>query len=320
MLHFRMGQWTNEKLDEAKKELDDIFYSTVSDGKGRFDRRSIQKINNCRFDIAELIVRIVEETFLLTNPIPFLVDEQTGVMGEKKVFQELNSALRMVNRAPGAKPISQRLTYKEWDITTSQKEVAVEIPLEKVAVGRIKPSDVATAMAIAINRNRISTVLTALDSAVDAVSDRTGETGFNLRYTGYTAANFDKAINGMLDDGAQPTIFGRYVALAPALQGFAGWSQDITTELQSRGMVAQYRGAAVVSLLDQYNKFTGDHVVPKDRVYLASGTKGAIIEDRDVSFLDYAVVDERTATFAAGRRVEHGVLVWDKYRYRIVTQ
>lgn len=320
MWNFRTGSWTSDKLTAAKQELDNIFYETVRDGKGGFNRRSVEKVEAARFDIAELIIKIVEETFILSDPIPMLCDQQTGALGDKKVFQELDSALRVVNRAPGSKPISQRLTYKEWAILTSMKETAVEIPLEQVAVGRIQPSVVAEQMAIALQRDRIATVLSAIDSAVDAVADRTGSTGYNLRYAGWTQANFDNAIDGVLDDDQTPTVFGRHVALAPTIRGFTGFSQDYLTELNRYGIIGQYHGAAITTLKDQYNKFTGDHVIPKDRVYVAGGTKGAIIEDRDASFLDYVDVNPRTASFAAGRRVAYGVLVWDKYRYRVLTQ
>jgi hypothetical protein len=75
-----------------------------------------------------------------------------------------------------------------------------------------------------------------------------------------------------------------------------------------------------VTLKDQYAETSADHIIPKDRIYGASGRKGAILETKDVGFLDYVTVDPRTATFMAGRRVEYGVTVWDKYRYRIITE
>lgn len=320
MPNFRKGSWDSDRLKLAKQELDDIFYSTVRTDAGKFDRRSVEKINQARFDIAELIIRVVDETFLVTDPTGFLVDEESGEVGDRKVFQELNSALRVVNRAPGSKPLSQRLTFKEWSIATSQREVNVEIPLEKVAVGRITPSLVAEQMAAAITRNRISTVLSAIDTAVDAVADRTGESGYNLRYAGFTAGNLDKAINGLLDESESPTVFGRHVAIAPTLQGFSGWSESNLDELQKRGAIGTYRGARVVTLQDQYSKLTGDHVIRSDRMFVVGGKKGAIMESKDISFLDYVQVDPRTATFMAGRRIEYGVAVTDKYRYRVLTR
>jgi hypothetical protein len=317
---FKKASWDSDKLTLAKQELDDIFYSVVRNDNGSYNRRSVEKIEEARFDIAELIIKVIEETYAVTDPTPWLVDVEEGNLGDKKIFQILNSSLRVVNRSPGSKPLSQRIDYKEFMITTSQREVNVEIPLEKVAVGRITPSAVAEQMAASILRDQISTVLSAIDSAVDAVADRTGETNFNLRYTGYTQANFDKAIDGVLDENESPTVFGRHVALAPAIRAFTGFGQVNLQELTERGLIGQYHGAKIVTVQDQFNKVTGSHVMAKDRVFVAGGTKGAIMRKIDVSFLDYATVDPRSATFMTGRRLEYGVLVWDKYRYRVVTQ
>lgn len=323
MPNFKAASWTPEKVQTAKQELDNIFKEAVVGTKGRYNPRSVQKIHEARFDIAELIIRIVEETVLLSDPIPFLVDSEEGTVGDRKVFQRINSALRVVNRSPASKPLSQRFTWKEWEIFTSQKEVNVEIPLEKVAVGRVTPSQVAERMATAILRDRIKTVLNAIDTAVDAVADRTGESGYLLRYSGFTQANFDKAVNGMLDEAEAPALFGRHVALAPAIQGFAttatALSDEVRGELTVRGLIGTYRNAAIVTLKDQFAETSADHVIPKDRIYGASGRKGAILETKDIGFLDYVEVDARSATFMAGRRVEYGVTVWDKYRYRVLS-
>lgn len=317
---FKKASWDSDKLKLAKQELDSIFYEAVRHDNGKYNPKSVEAINEARFDIAELIIQVIEETYAVTDPTPFLVDSESGNLGDKKIFQTLNSSLRVVNRAPGSKPLSQRLSFKEWAITTSQREVAVEIPLEKVAVGRITPSLVAEQMAASIVRDQISTVLSTIDNAVDAVADRTGETGFNLRYTGYTQANFDNAIDGVLDEGESPVVFGRHVALAPAIRDFTGFGPTNLQLLTERGVIGEYHGAKILTVQDQFNKVTGSHVMPKDRVYVASGTKGAILRSVDVSFLDYATVDARSATFMTGRRVEYGCLVWDKYRYRVLQQ
>jgi hypothetical protein len=262
----------------------------------------------------------VEETFLTTNPLSLLVSETTGNLGDIEIFRQQNSALRMVNRAIGSKPISQRLTFREWNIVTSQKEVNVEIPLEKVAAGSITPSIVATNMAIAVLRGRISTALQAIDDAVDATPDRSGLSGFNLRYTGFTQSNLDNAIDGVMDEGGTPTVFGRHTTLAPMIRGFSGFGLENLDILTERGIIGSYHGANIVTIADEYNKYSADHIIRNDRIYVASGRKGAILKSVDVNFLNYVTVDERTATFMAGTRVDEGVLVWDKYAYRVITR
>lgn len=319
MPEFKTGNWTREKLESAKQELDNIFKEAVVGPGGKFNRRSVQAIHEARFDIADLIINIVDETFLLSDPLPLLVQNTTGNLGDIELFREQSSALRMVNRAIGSKPISQRLQFKEWNIVTAQKEVAFECPLEKVAAGSITPSVVATNMAITMIRDRITTTIQAIDDAVTAVPDRTGLSGWNLRYTGMTQPNIDKAIDGVLDEADTPTVFGRHATIAPVIRDFTGFGQENLDILTARGIIGSYHGAAIVTAKDQFSKYAGSHVIRNDRLYVASGTKGAISKTVDVGFLDYVTVDERTATFAAGRRVEYGTLVWDPYRYRVVT-
>jgi hypothetical protein len=115
MPNFKAASWTLDEVKTAKQELDNIFKEVVGE-KGKFNHRSVQKINDARFDIAELIIRIVEETVLLTDPVGFLVDQEDGVLGDRKIFQRINSALRVVNRSPASKPLSQRFTWREFEI------------------------------------------------------------------------------------------------------------------------------------------------------------------------------------------------------------
>jgi len=318
-MEFKTGKWTREKLETAKQELDAIFAEAVKGPGGSFNRKSVQAIQEARFDIADLIINIVEETFLLTDPTALLVDSTTGNLGDIELYREQSSALRMVNRAIGSKPISQRLQFNERNIVTAQKEVAVEVPLEKVASGSVTPSQMATNMAIAIQRDRISTTVQAIDDAVSATPDRTGLSGWNLRYTGFTQPNFDKAIDGIMDESESPTVFGRHSVLAPTIRAFTGFGLENLDILTERGIIGSYHGAGILTVKDQYNKYVGSHVIRNDRAYVVGGTKGAISKTVDVGFLDYVTVDERTATFAAGRRVEYGTLVWDPLRYRVIT-
>lgn len=320
MHNFKTASRTPEALQSAKDELDDIF-SIVKDVKkdGRLNPKAVGELDKNRYELAELILEIVNDELLLTDPAPFLVDSRSGVFGDKYIFQELDSALRVVARSYGTKPLSQRLWFKEYELVTSMKEVAVEVPLEEVAIGRITPSLVAEQMALAIQRDRINLILTAIDNGVTAVNDRTGIAGYTLRYTTFDVTNLDRAIDGMLDEDEQPVILSRHIALAPTIRGFSGWSDDVVEEFNRRGVIGTYHGAQVVSLRDKFLKTTGEHIVPNNRIYLAStGRKGAIYQSKDVGFLDWAMVDPRTSTFGVGTRIEDGVLVHDPQLYRII--
>lgn len=317
MPQFKLASRTPESLDAAKVELDDIF-NIVKGKNGVPVASAIKKLDDNRYEIAQLIVSIINDTYTLTDPLPFLVDEITGNIQDKNLWRRMDSNLRVVNRSYGTKPLSQRLTFKEFSMQTSMKEVAVEIPLEEIAAGSTTASQVTDAITSAILRYRVAAVLDGIDAGVTAGADHSGEPGYTLRYTGFTQANLDKAIDGVSDEGDTPTIFGRHVAINPVIRSFTGFSQDILTQLQTRGLLATYNGANIVTLKDGYSNRDGSHAIRRDRVYIASGRKGAYYMTKDVSFLNWAMVDPRSSTFGVGTRIEDGVLVWDPFQYRII--
>jgi hypothetical protein len=59
-------------------------------------------------------------------------------------------------------------------------------------------------------------------------------------------------------------------------------------------------------------------VIRADRAWIAGAEKGAILVDADVSFLNWAVVDEKSATFGTGLRLLDGLFVYNPYAYRVI--
>lgn len=315
---FKTASRSFEDLQTAKTELNEMF-DVVKGKNGKINPRGVEKIEAARYDIAELVVQLINDTYLLTDPTPFLADVVSGDIRNNYVFREQDSTLRVVPRAYGTKPLSQRILYREYGMTTTMREVAVEIPLEEIAAGSTTASTITDNIAAALNRAKISMVLDAIDAAATTgTADRTGVSGYTLRYAGLTATNLDKAIDGLYDEAESPRIFARHIALYPAIRNFAGWSQDTLRELEQRGVVGQYRGASIVTLRDQYSKIDGVHLIPATRVYLAGAVKGARVMDKDVSFLNWSMVDPRSSTFGTGVRVEWGTLVHDAYQYRVI--
>lgn len=317
-MKFKTASKSPEKLKESRENLDAIF-AKIATADGKINRKGLQDLNDNRFEVSELIVTLINDAMTVTDPSAFLVDRTTMGFGDKSLFQELDGTLAVVNRAYGSKPLSQRLTAIEYNFYTSHKEIAVEVPLEEIAAGRITPSMVVDAMAFAINRYKVGLVLDAIDTAVTAVADRTGVSGYNLRYTGFTKANLEHAIDGLMDDGNMPTVFARHIAIHPAIRAFAGWSADTTRDFEVRGQIGTIFGANIVTLIDKYSKITNGHLIPADRVWVAGANKGAWLVEKDVSFLNYSVIDERSATMSVGIRLEDGVFVWDPYQYRVIT-
>lgn len=325
MALFKTGRLDADQLTDAKKELDSIFgivrEAALASRSKKPTTSVYKKLEADKFEIAELVFLVLQEQFLLADPMALFVDQVDGDFRNDYLWREkgADSGLRVINRAYGTKPISQRLTYKEFSIATAPKEIAVEIPLEQIAAGSTTASEVTEAIAIALVRDRLGFLLETLDAGITAVADRSGKAGFVLRYSGFTQGNTDNAIDGLLDEAESPTVLGRWATLAPTIRTFTGWSDDYDAELNSRGIVGTYHGAQILPLRDQANKYyNNEHIVPLNRVYMAGGTKGAIWMDKDMSFLNWSMLDQRTATFGTGMRLEYGMLMYDAYRYRLI--
>lgn len=323
MLQFRKASWTSDKIAACQKELDDLFAAAVGKGEKRMNPRAADIINADRIEIAETVISLIEQQISLVDPLPFLVNEVTGDIRNDYVWQELDSALRVTQRAYGSKPLSQRLVFKEYGMSTSMNEVNVEIPLEEVFSGRQTPSLAAQEMALAISRRRISNTLDLLDAGIPtSTADRTGISSYTLRYvesTNLTQTNLNKALDGLQDEaGPGAAVIARHVAFAPAVRSFSGFSNEVNDDMTRRGVIGNYHGATFVTLTDPFVKRSADHTIRKDRIYIAGAAKGAIYMTKPVEFLNYAYVEPRTAVFSTGIRLEDGLLVYDAYKYRII--
>ena len=332
---FKTASRPIDRISEAKKEFDTKIAEMVrpKSGAKTFDAaRAKTLFNENEVEIAQTVIQFIDESVTITDPLPFFADQVTGNLSDNYVFQNLDGTLRVVDRSYGTKPISQMLQFREFSMTTKHKEIAVEIPLELVAIGRITPSQVTESIAAAIQRDRVSAFLAALSAAVASGTDNTEVTGYNKRYTGFTQANLDKAIDGLLDDAENPTLFARAISVIPAIRGYAGytdsrtgWSPDTLREFEQRGYVGQYHGCNIVVLRDQsapmYFRQEGTgHLIPSNRWWMSSGVKGARYMAKDVSFLNWSYLDQRTSSFGVGIRLEEGLMVYNDNRYRVIDQ
>lgn len=321
MSQFKTASRSEVDMKLAQTKVAEAF-SVVKGTDGKVNKAGVRELKAMEFELGELIVQLMDDQVAATDPTPFMVDTVSGDIANQYVWQEVSSALRVVDRANGSKPNSQRLSFSEYQISTSGKELVVEVPLEQIASGRYDPALIAEVMAEAVTRYKIGFTLDGIDTAVTAVADRTGKAGYVLRYTNMTEANLQKAVNGLLDESESPAIFGRHIALA-GIQGFAGWSTSgsdaALREFETRGMVGQYLGAPVVSLRDRFSKRTNSHLIRSDRAYLASGTKGAILMEKDMSFLNFSEVLPAESLYRVGIRLDLGLLVYDANQYRIIT-
>lgn len=320
-MQFKVASRSATEIAAHKAELDAIVKNAVGhDKRGRIDPKGLRELDNNRIEIAQLVVQLIEDSVALTDPTPFMVDRRTYGLDDQILFQEARAnGLTVTKRAYGTKPLAQRTTKLEYSMNTTASEIAIVLPLEEIASGASSASDAVAAMSEAINRWNLQMVLDAIDAGVPAATaDRTGKAGYTLRYSGLTKDNLAKCIDGMRDDGDVPTVFGRHTALFPAIRAFEDWSEASKRDFEVRGQVGIYLGANLVTMADRYSRFFGSHAIRADRVYVAAGNKGAIMAERDLSFLNYAVTDARTGTFETGMRMESGVLVYNPYAYRVI--
>lgn len=321
MYEFRKASRTAEQMASDKAELAEIF-NVVKKDDGSLDKTGVMELKKHEMALGEIIFQLLSDTTLTTDPTPLLVDTIDANITDDYVWQEITSALRVVDRAYGSKPQSQRLSFSEFSMTTSPREMVVEVPLEQIASGRYNPALISDVMNEARTRFTLGMILDAIDAGVTAGNDRSGKAGYTVRYTGLTQANLDNAIDGLMDEGQTPTLFGRWLALTP-IRGFAGWatmgSEAALREIEQRGLVGSYHSMPIVTLQDKWNKRTSSHVLRYDRVYMAGGQKGAMYMRKNLGFLDFAEVLPAEGVFRVGVRWEDGVFVWDKYQYRIIT-
>jgi hypothetical protein len=317
---FKAASRTTDEMTADRLKIAEAF-APVSEG-GKYNRSGAQKVKEMEWEIGQLVIELMNDQVAVTDPTPLFADVVQGDIRDEYVWQEVTSAVRVVDRARGSKPQSQRLQFHEYGIKTSAKEVNIEVPLEQIASGRYNPQLIADVMAEAITRHKVAAVLDSLDAGVTAGNDRSGKAGFTRRYTGLTAANLDNAIDGLMDEGMTPTIYGRWLALN-GIRNFAGWatsgSDAALREIETRGMVGSYHGSPIVTLQDKYSRRVQSHVIRYDRAYVASGQKGMIWMEKDNAFLDYVETLPAEGVYRIGTRFEYGFLVWDPFQYRIIT-
>jgi hypothetical protein len=319
-MQFKIANRTVDELTAHKNEFSKMIKEAVGhDKRGVVDPKGYDFLTANRIDIAALMVQLISDTVNVTDPTPFMVDRRQYGIGDRMLFQELRGDMKVTNRAYGSKPLSQRLTKIEYPMFTQSKEIGAALALEEIASGAMTAADAINGISEGILRHRIQFVLDGIDAGVPAATnDHSGIVGATLRYSGLTHANMELALDGLKDDGESPTIFARHGALYPEIRGFSGWSQDGIREFELRGVTGVFQGSPVVTLVDKYSRKAGRHVIRNDRVYIAGGAKGAVMAEVDMSFLNYAVTDTRTATFETGLRMEEGLLVWNPYAYRII--
>jgi hypothetical protein len=277
-----------------------------------------------RGEAAALVRQSVQDIFAMTDPTPIFTERRSGVYGDRYEFEELVNTLRVVEYAPNSLP--QVFTPRKgvYTIKTAMYELAYGIELPKILSGQHSIGNFAQMAAEAQVRFMSNFTLTAIDKACAVGTTdlkgralRTAAAGSDVQKT-----EIDAALRRMNAFNSGVTIFGSRYAL-DAIYNHGATSDNLKDELNARGVIGRYRGARLVEMVDDHNMWTNNFAkvngVDVDKlIFLASGTPGAILLDKDVSQLDWEELDQRKALWTSGVRMDMGLLVTRPWRYHVV--
>lgn len=312
--------------DEMKAKLDavqaDAMKILTDGGIGLFNAKS-----EWRAGAAALVREVIIDQFKMTDPTPLFTERRDGNMGDHYEFEQLINTLRVVEYSPKSQPQTFTPRKAKYTIGTSAYELAYGIDLQKVINRQHTIGEFANMASQAMRRHYVSLVLNAIDlatqgGAVDlrGRAIRTAAAGANVAKTELDAA-LRRLVAYADNDGV--TIFGTRWAIDPIFDIAAGQAYPIAQELNQRGVLAMYRGAKIVEITDDqnvfYNQWTTVNGVSLDKLlFIGVGTKGATLLERNLSALNWEVLDPRTAKWGSGVRMDHGILVHSPFRYHVI--
>lgn len=274
---------------------------------------------------ATLIREVVVDTFKMTDPTPIFTTRKDAKLGDKHEFTKLVNTLRVVEYSPQSLPQSFTPRKGVWTIKSASYELAFGIPMHKVMTGQHTIGEFASMAAEALTRHYVALTLTAIDTAcATGVNDLKGRAVRTIAGgADVTKTELDAALRRMSAFNSGITIFGSRWALQPIYDFVGAISESLKDELAARGVIGQYKGAKLVEIQDDYNEFYASWSKVNGRdldklIFIASGEPGAILLERDMSGLNYEVLDPRSGQWQSGIRFDHGILVHTPSRYHVI--
>lgn len=292
------------------------------------DEGGVMKFNAAtewRGEAAALVRQSVQDQFALTDPTPIFMERREGVHGDTYEFEQLINTLRVVEYSPKSAPQIFTPRKGKWTISTSSYELAWGIDLMKIARRQHTVASFVEMAAQAWTRFYANLSMTAINVAcATGVNDikgrpvRTAASGSSV-----SKLELDGALRRMYaGNGGGLTIFGSRFAL-DAIFDHGATTDELKNELNVRGQIGTYRGARLVEVQDEFNMFYQNNStvsgLPVERlIWIASGTPGAILLEKDMSFLDWEEVNTKEAVWSSGNRAELGTLVHTPSRYHVI--
>jgi hypothetical protein len=266
-----------------------------------------------------LVRELAQDQFALTDPTDMLLDRVTGPsLGDHIEFEEWINTSRVVERSLGGKPKVFIPHKAKYSYTMQDWRIDFGFLLERVATRQLDASVWVNQMAEAISRYMVSNTLRAIDTAcADGVTDAYGRAVRTDSDPDDLEAAVDEALRRLGDVNPNVVIAGRYYALYP-LFGLDGGSDNVPEEFKRRGAVGTFRGATLVVLRDDYNRFYSAATIPSDRLYIAGAQKGGILAETDLSAWNYTTVDQEELHFRVGTKGRTAFKVFKPWLYQVI--
>ena len=321
LMNFRKASSTPDLRKEKLAAIQQDLVNVLDDGGvGKFAASG-----DLQYKVATLLRETVIDGFAMTDPTPIFTERRSGNLGDKHEFTKLINTLRVVKYAPMSEPLIFTPRKAKYTISTAAYELPMGIDLQKILTRQHTVAEFADMASQAITRHYVNLVLTAVDTACAAgVTDVRGR---DLRTAAAGAdvaqPELDEQLRRMYASGMDGlTVFAHRYALDPIFD-FAANTDASNDELRARGVLGTYRGARLVSVMDEYNvwtqAFTSINGVDWEKlIFVASGVPGAILLERDLSALNWQDLDPERAWFRTGVRWDHGILVHSNWRYGVI--
>jgi hypothetical protein len=213
----------------------------------------------------------------------------------------------------------------KWAISTSMYEQAMGIDLFKVMRRQHTLGEFVQMAGEAWSRFYANLAMTSVNVAcATGVLDlkgravRTAAAG-----TSVVKTEIDAALRRMYSgNGGGLTVFGSRFALDPIFD-MGATSENLKNELNARGQIGVYRGARLVEIKDDYNEFYAQFskisgIDLEKLIFIASGTPGGILLEKDMSGLSWEILDPRAALWSTGTRADLGALVHTPSRFHVI--
>lgn len=323
LYNFATASVTRDELAEKLADIQKDAMAIIAEG----GVSALSAKAEWRASAAALVREAVIDGFKLSDPTPIFTDRRELNQGDTYEFEKLVPTGRVVEYSPQSAPQVFTPRKAKYTIATSSYEHAFGIPLQKVINRQHTIGEFAGMESQSLTRHYVNMTLSAVNVA--CANGNTDIRGRALRTVSGGAdvvkADLDAALRRLATVGNGVTIFGSRWALQPIFD-FGATTENLKNELNARGQIATYRGAKMVEVVDEFNEFAATFTkvggVDIDKLLFLSvgqgASSGAILLEKDLSALDWEILDPRTAQWSMGVRMDHSVFVHSAQRYHVI--